>query len=87
VDKTIISWLLEADSARKTLKILNDTSSITTSGKSDGQLKGFAVESLARESWATNNSKELNEAGRNNSSLALKATSVAASEWELFVTE
>jgi hypothetical protein len=68
-------------------KIVNDTSSITTSGKSNGQLRGFAVESLARELWATNNSKELNEAGRNNSSLALKATSVAASEWELFVTE
>ena len=49
MDKTIRSWMLEADSARKKLKILNDTSSITTSGKSNGQLKGFAVESLARE--------------------------------------
>jgi hypothetical protein len=68
-------------------KIVNGTSSITTSGKSNGQLKGFAVESLARELWVTNNSKELNGAGRNNSSLALNATSVADSEWELFVTE
>ncbi|MDZ7605561.1 MAG: hypothetical protein U5K79_08220 [Cyclobacteriaceae bacterium] len=69
-------------------KILTDTSSITTSGRSNGQLKGFAVESLTRRvSGQTNNSQELNEAGRNNSSLALKATSVADSEWELFVTD
>jgi hypothetical protein len=37
--------LWEADSARKKPKILHDTSSIATSGKSNGQLKGFAVES------------------------------------------
>jgi len=58
-----------------------------TSGRSNGQLKGFAVESLTRKPWATNNSKELNEAGQNNSSLALKATSVAKSEWELVVKD
>jgi hypothetical protein len=78
---------LEADTERKMLKILTGTSSMTTSGRSGGQLRGFAVESLTREPWATNNSKGLNEAGRNNSSLALKATSVAESEWELIVKD
>jgi hypothetical protein len=66
MDKTRRSWLLEAESARNKPKILKDTSSISTSGKSDGQLKGFAVESLTREPWATNNSKELNEVCRIN---------------------
>jgi hypothetical protein len=69
------------------LKILTDTSFITTSGRSNEQLKGFAVESLTRKSGATNSSKGLNEAGLNNSSLALKATSVAESEWELIVKD
>jgi len=53
--------------------IVKDTSSITTPGRSNGQLKGFAVESLIREPRATNNSQGLNEAGLNNSSLAQKA--------------
>ena len=53
--------------------IVKDTSSIATSGRSNGQLKGFAVESLIREPRATNNSQGLNEAGLNNSSLAQKA--------------
>jgi hypothetical protein len=43
MDKTRRSCLLEAESARKKQKILKDTSSIMTSGKSNGQLKGFAV--------------------------------------------
>jgi hypothetical protein len=68
-------------------KILTDTSSIATSGRSNGQLKGFAVESITRKPGATNNSKGLIEAGQNNSSLAQKATSVAESEWELIVKD
>jgi hypothetical protein len=79
--------LQKAKAERLMLMLLTETSSIKTSGKSNGQLKGFAVESFTQEKWAANNSKELNEAGQNNRSLALKATSVAVSEWELFVTE
>lgn len=67
------SWLSKTDSERKMPTIVKDTSSITTSGRSNGQLKGFAVESLIREPRATNNSQGLNEAGLNNSSLAQKA--------------
>lgn len=55
-----------------------------TSGMSNEQLKGFAVVGTTRELWAKNNSKELNEAGQNNSSLALEITSVTTSEWGLF---
>jgi hypothetical protein len=59
--------------------MLNDTSSIKTSGMSNGQLKGFAVESLIRESGADFSSKELKDVSRKNRNLALKATSVAES--------
>ena len=54
---------------------------------SNGQLKGFAVESLIRESGADFSSKELKDVSRKNRSLALKATSVAESEWELIVID
>ena len=54
---------------------------------SNGQLKGFAVESLIRESGADFSSKELKDVSRKNRNLALKATSVAESEWELIVTD
>lgn len=58
-----------------------------TSGMSNEQLKGFAVVGMTGEWWAEDNSQELNEAGQNNSSLALETTSVATSEWELFLTD
>ena len=53
-----------------------------TSGMLDEQIEGYAVVGTTREKWAENNSKELNDAGQNNSSLALEATSVTTSEWE-----
>jgi hypothetical protein len=46
---------------------------------SNGQLKGFAVESLIRESGADFSSKELKDVSRKNRNLALKATSAEIS--------
>jgi hypothetical protein len=50
----------------------------------NGQFEGLALVSYPRKLRADVNPKELKEAGQNNSSLTLKATSVVAGEWELF---
>lgn len=51
-----------------------------TSGMSNEQLKSYAVVGITGELRAEFNSQELIEVGHNNSNLALKTTSVVASE-------
>jgi len=47
--QTMKSWLLKSESERTMIKIVTDTSSMKTSGMSNGQLKGFALVSKIRE--------------------------------------